>query len=613
MKKLIFLLFLLHTGGSLYAQMSRWILHPVCERIFLSEYAPVVICDSLNTTSLWSLQGKRMAITTDAVHPFVDGYAVTSSKENDQLTGFYDVNGHHVGLNGYSAAYSHYQFSDGFLLVKDNWGYYFISPDGEKADLGNYQVMYPFSQGVAACCTYKDVERRRNPYYMYMKTDNSKLTFTLKGKPVDPDDVQFLSSMSDEGISVAVIKEKLYLYNMNTAALMPAYPGKGEEFAKRQLEISGHESEYLKVTNDSIVLTAYGNKKEAVTFVFNKWMKPMHINFMDYKTVFQERKKPAFQPVSSLSVLPGQNQKVGLKSGDTVILPPQFDEVTFCFNQFAVVRKNDRWGVVAYDESLNYRLTMHQGKNISFRHRDVQSDIKLELPAIINAEKCRFDVDEKEGCVIDKISLETKNTENGNYVYYKCKLIMPKGLPDVLTELQYPITITYDGLTYPTVPIKTMAWHYKYINVALDEAETTVGQGNASFTINILIDKQPGDDDYPFQVTIQSDSVQSELTKISEMRYQCNLYSLSAGVNHIRICIQEVGCPASLFPFDIAYVKPEQQRGRPKVKESISIEMKGSKKAEPEQSVLPQRPDSAAGSAIMSDIIQQVQPVDALQ
>lgn len=82
--------------------MSRWILHPVCERIFLSEYAPVVICDSLNTTSLWNLQGKQMAVTTDAVHPFVDGYAVTSTKGSEQLTGFYDENGHQVGLNGYS-------------------------------------------------------------------------------------------------------------------------------------------------------------------------------------------------------------------------------------------------------------------------------------------------------------------------------------------------------------------------------------------------------------------------------------------------------------------------------------------------------------------------------
>lgn len=613
MKKLIILLFLLQTGLCLHAQMSRWILHPVCERIFLSEYAPVVICDSLNTTSLWNLQGKQMAVTTDAVHPFVDGYAVTSTKGSEQLTGFYDENGHHVGLNGYSAAYAHYQFSDGFLLVKDNWGYYFITPQGEKAQLGNYQVMYPFSQGVAACCTYKDVERRKNPYYMYMKTDNSKLTFTLKGKPVDSDDVQFLSSMSDEGISVAVIKDKLYLYNMNTATLMPAFPGKGEEFTKKQLEISGHESEYLQVTNDSIVLTAHGNKKETVTFVFNKWMKPLHINFMDYKTVFQVRKKAPFQPASMLSALPGQNQQVGLKNGDAVILPPQFDEVAFCFNQFAVVRKNNRWGMVVYDESLNYRLTMHQGKNISFRHREVQSDIKLELPAIINADKCRFAIHEKEGCVIDKISLETKNTENGNYVYYKCKLSIPEGLPDVLTELQYPVTITYDGLTYPTVPIKTMAWHYKYINVALDEAETTFGQGDASFIINILIDKQPGDDDYPFQVTIQSDSVQSELTKISEVRYQCNLYSLSAGVNPIRICIQEVGCPASVFPFDVTYVKPEQVRGRPKVKESISIEMRGSKPIEPEQPVSSKQPDSAAGSTIVSDIIQQVQPVDALQ
>ena len=115
---------------------------------------------------------------------------------------------------------------------------------------------------------------------------------------------------------------------------------------------------------------------------------------------------------------------------------------------------NDKWGMLTFDPNLKYRLIMHNGKDIAFRHKDVATTIKLELPVIISADKCRFDIDEKHGCIIDKISLETKNTENGNYVQYNCNLTIPDSLPDVITEIQYPVQITYDGLKYPIVPIK---------------------------------------------------------------------------------------------------------------------------------------------------------------
>ena len=218
---------------------------------------------------------------------------------------------------------------------------------------------------------------------------------------------------------------------------------------------------------------------------------------------------------------------------------------------------------------------MHNGKDIAFRHKDVATTIKLELPVIISADKCRFDIDEKHGCIIDKISLETKNTENGNYVQYNCNLTIPDSLPDVITEIQYPVQITYDGLKYPIVPIKTKAWHYKYINVDLDETETTLEQGNVSFTINISADKQPGENDYPFEVEIKTDSLQTELAKISETRYKCKLFALAEGINNVNINILENGCPPSVFPFEITYIKPvKKTRNKPEVKEEVKIEKK---------------------------------------
>ena len=232
---------------------------------------------------------------------------------------------------------------------------------------------------------------------------------------------------------------------------------------------------------------------------------------------------------------------------------------------------------------------MHDGKDIAFRHKDVRTTIKLELPSIISADKCRFDVNPKYGCTIDKISLETKNTENGNYVQYKCILTIPDSLPDVVTEIQYPVQITYDDLKYPIVPIKTHAWHYKYINVDLDDSETLLEQGNVSFTINISADKQQGENDYPFEVNIATDSLQTELIKISETRYKCKLYSLKEGINNVNINILENGCPPSIFPFEITYIKPVQKtRNKPAVKETVKIQKKENvKKAQKETPILP--------------------------
>ena len=100
-------------------------------------------------------------------------------------------------------------------------------------------------------------------------------------------------------------------------------------------------------------------------------------------------------------------------------------------------------------------------------------------------------------------------------------------------------------------------------------------QGNVSFTINISADKQPGENDYPFEVEIKTDSLQTELAKISETRYKCKLFALAEGINNVNINILENGCPPSVFPFEITYIKPvKKSRNKPEVKEEVKIEKK---------------------------------------
>lgn len=575
MKKALISLTLLLFCLTVKAQMTRWIMQPKYDRIYIASGAPLLISDSLDTSSIWNMKGEKIAITNDVIHPFKEGFSVTTKRNTDDVTGFFNSKGVFTSLKNYSITYDEPFFRDGYLLVKaDNGRFCFINKNGEEERFGYFVKMYPFNNGFATCFTYEQVDKFKNPYYTYIVADNSPITFSYDGKIFDKEDVEFLSSVNDEGVGVAIIKHKVYLFDKNTRKLEPVFANKAETNIKRQVAVIGEANEYLMDMNDSIIIRGKGSKTESVRLIFDKFLKPTKIYYTDrteeykLKPIKEEKYNSPFSPSKS-------NDKYGLSYNDGIILPAQFNEIGFCLNDFAVVRIDDKWGMLTYDPNLKYRLIMHHGKDIAFRHKDVETTIKLELPAIISADKCRFDIDEKHGCIIDKISLETKNTENGNYVQYNCNLTIPDSLPDVITEIQYPVQIIYDGLKYPIIPIKTNAWHYKYINVDLDETETTLEQGNVSFTINISVDKQPGENDYPFDVEIRTDSLQTELAKISETRYKCKLFALAEGINNVNINILENGCPPSVFPFEITYIKPmKKSRNKPEVKEGVKIEKK---------------------------------------
>ncbi len=501
------------------------------------------------------------------IHPFKEGYAVTTKKGTDIITGFFDTNGKFAKLKGWEIARAYPYFKNGYLLVRNDHGYKFINPKGVEQQSTCLVSTYPFNQNYASCMTYKNMEKMKNPYYTYINTSDIPISFSYNEKEFDNEDVQFLSSLTDDGKGIAIIKRKVYWYDKSSQALTPIFARKDETNPKHQVYVQGDASEYMSDQNDSIVIQGKGYKTDFLLMVFNKMLKPYKIYYSDRIEEIEEEVETEAKYTSPLSSFKDEGSLYGLKCDGNVALPAQFDGVGFLVNNLAAVRTNGKWGVLACDKELNYRFIMHEGKDIAFRHRDVSTTIRLELPTAISADKCRFNVADQHSCTIDKISLETKNTENGNYVQYKCVLSIPDSLPDVLTDIQYPMQITYDGLTYPTVPLHAKAWHYKYINVDLMDSETAVNKGNLSFTFNIAADKQPGENDYPLEVSVHTDSLPTQLEKISETRYKCNISALTDSINSINIKIMEEGCPPYVFPFDIIY-KPT------KGKENITIQKK---------------------------------------
>ena len=93
MKKIILSLTLLVVCMAVKAQMTRWIMQPGYDNIYIASGAPLLISDSLDTSSIWNLKGKKLAVTKDDIHPFREGLAVTTQKKTDNITGFFDVQG----------------------------------------------------------------------------------------------------------------------------------------------------------------------------------------------------------------------------------------------------------------------------------------------------------------------------------------------------------------------------------------------------------------------------------------------------------------------------------------------------------------------------------------
>jgi hypothetical protein len=191
---------------------------------------------------------------------------------------------------------------------------------------------------------------------------------------------------------------------------------------------------------------------------------------------------------------------------------------------------------------------------------------------MISAYNANIQIDPESGCEVDMPSCERKDTEFGNYIQYDCVLNIPDSLPDEMddderNEIIYSSQVIYDGLKSPIIPLKVKAWHYKYFNIDVIDSETTLHQGTFSFSFIINADRNGSDAVYPTSVTIQTDSLQFELEKITETRYKCKIMELKEGINNVVIQVQEDGCPPVSFPFEVTYTKPTPQtRNEPVVK-----------------------------------------------
>lgn len=549
---------ILLSANAAYGQMAKWAMRPGYDSIRLATGVPVVVSDSVGVTSLWSTDAKLLASTEDSIAKFSEGMAVVMKKGTQDITGFYATDGTFTKLENCKVVYNCPYFRDGYLLVNRQGRNKLVAKDGKYDPFGSFVEMYPYSSGYACCTMYGDMENFKDLYYYYVDTDKNlvKLMFDKK-EAVENEDVSFLSSLNDDGVGIAVIKRHVYMFDKGLGMLRPVFVDEKAE-KKRQVRV-GDFSESMYNKGDSTILWARGSKRDTVFFAFDERMRLVSIKY-PARTVNYNTAHPApLKLKGDFTAERSSNGMYAVKSGSSTILPPQFDGAGISFGKFIAVRKDGKWGLLQLDEKLKYSMSMNKGNAIAFRHKKFETTVRLDLPAEIKADGCSFDIPAGNGCTVDKTSVQMRNTSAGNFVQYNCVLTIPDSLPDHITEITYPVSMTCDGISYPDSKLTVKAWHYKYVNMDLSREEIKFERGIVEFILNMTADKLAGENDYPLTVQVVEDSTAArvDLIKLSETRYKCRLYSPVEGINRLVVSVIENGCPPSYFPFEINYIKPK--------------------------------------------------------
>lgn len=558
------------------AQIAKWLIPPLYERIQLVNGIDAVVTDSAGVKTIWTMDGQRLISCKGELFPFKEGIALSVAQGTSRILMAYKQHGENIRIEGCNVAHSYPYYSNGKLLVQNGQYFRFVDTEGNIME-GKYTSAYPYFNGYATCDTYLNMEKHKDLCHFLIDEKGESVNFTFQEKRIANDDLQFISSVNDEKIGIVVVKSKVFFFNGVSKELSPVFAEDNPTSnMKEQVKLTSNiEQCFLQNSDSTYILTAKYGKNDRVSISFDLMRRPISIKRNETEHFYQRRPETKKNYNSDLKIK-SEGNLVGLYWNNIgEMLPPQFDEVTTCFADKALVKLNGKFGMLKIIKDEIFKLRMNKGDDIAFRHQKFETSIRADFPTFLRADKVNIEVNPQTGCDIDKTSKNYKNTENGNFVEYNCVLNIPVNLPDELTTIEYPITIYYDGFRSSEIPFDVKAWHYKYFVVDIDDSQTALENGTVSFVFNINAERIASDGIYPTTVNILTDSLHYEYEKMSEIRHKCKVYSLKEGVNNIVIQILEQGCPPAAFPFEVEYYKPVAgTRNKPAEKEKVTIKKK---------------------------------------
>lgn len=566
MKRLSILTVLCLTASLAGAQVAKWIIPPAYNAIHKMGGGDFIITDSADTRILWSWEGKRLAATRDQLFPFSENLSVAVPAGTGRISGFHDTSGRFTPLEGFNVALGYPYFSSGYLLVMEGRLYRFVNAQGTPLS-GKYQVAYPFSNGYAVCYTYRNMEKQKDPYNLLLTTEGDEVPISYNGKVFGDNEVEFISSVNDEDVGFVVADHRLFRFNGKSRSLTPVFARRNETDMRQQARLDRSLATSLVRQNDTTsVLTATCGSSGSVQIWFDNRLIPRSIQTLDGLQRFKKNGQQNRSYATHLRVL-RENGKMGLFWDETEMLPPQIDQVTTCYDDIAFVRQGGRYGAIKAYNGRHFNVSINDGKPVAFRHRTQAVTLSVELPAGIPAQQARLIVPSGSGLDIDEGS---RSLSDDGRLHYEGVLTIPESLSDELyndgrNDFAYPVAVSYDGLTSPTIEVGIKAWHQEYRTITVDQSSISVStDGKLQFSFTVTADLAPDELSTPAGVTLQADGLQWDVERLSDTEYKGTVNGLYDGPNSIVIKVEELGCPPLFHRFSVNYNKPAEKKSAPR-------------------------------------------------
>lgn len=564
MKRFTSILFSLLCIGYAQAQVVQWLVPPEYDFIAMpsSDEGNLIVAQQGFNHHLWTMDGKCVAKISDDLFPYSEGFAVATEPETANLTAIYDARGNKTSVSDYGlqVGWGYTSFHDGFLLVHDGNYFYYMDPNGGVDETPYYRA-YPFSHGYAVVYSFANMKKLKDPFWLLLNVDLQSVPLVYEGKEFRTDDIEFISSVSDKGQAIVVAKGKLYNFNAATKEMTPFMATEEDTNIKNQGRLDGSFEESFHQKGDSCFVMKAKCGKSRVTINFDAMTyRPISISSDQGERILKNGAASNGGRSSALrGVKDNATGKFALYIGDNELLPAQLDMVEKCIGNDAWVIFNNKTGLLRVHPDDHFTFSFNDDNPVAFRHKHSKTNIRLNMPAYVDANATSIEIDPNTGCDIDKRTKEAKNSSDGSYVQYSCMLDCPSDITQNYKDLVYPAYIVYQGLRTPMTQATGMGWHSKYFTVNVNEKEIKMTGNTITFNVDIRADRIPGEEVYPFVPSLATEGLRYVMKNISDTRYECTVYELKKGVNNIIVRVEEEGCPPSDYTFEVSYTPQAPQ------------------------------------------------------
>lgn len=619
-KFLFFTRLLMIAGGMIFphlltAQIATWHVHPEYDYIDLIEGSIIIAKKGGDFTFFKAEKGEEKVIETPSVKikcaAMQDDCIVLTEAGTNIVYGFIKKNGEFVNLSGqgYKLPTNYPYFSDGVLLVatsevvnqKTNECadlYQYIDKTGKRV-YGPFANAKPFHNGFAAVVRYKNIDKNlKDLCYDYISSDLSIIPLPS----TDRNDINFASSLDDNGESIIVLNKKAYKCKISTDEWTPLYTEDVEnmtEKEKKKLQVVT-ASNRINLREESGY--AFLEIKQGELVFDETWnIRAIRYNGQDEK-IIPVKTKETYQPSSSLKVSQEKDGLYGLTYKSDLLLPEQFEKVNCCDGNLAVVKFKGKYGVLKVHPDDKFIISVNDGKGndkgIGFKHRTEEAKLELLFPVYIDPAKVRLEaINGVNECKIKAGSRQKINNEETNGLTYDCTITIPHDeLPsDYTTCKPYNFQVVYDcldglkdGLISKSHEVCINEWYIKLYDVEIKEPnfDVDITQDNIRIFFELKRSSMANDEDYAnfFNVEVSSEKGENVYNCIQESssKYYFDMPIGNKKLLKFEIRVFEDGCPPNIYPHTISVDFTENGEGQPQgTKKTVSISK--TRKTEPKK------------------------------